>query len=55
MILPVISIFSIPLNISAPKLVTEDGIVICFNDVQSLKALLPIDVTEDGIIISPRE
>ena len=34
-----------------PILVTEEGIVICVNDLQYEKALLPISVTEEGIVI----
>ena len=33
----------------SPINVTEDGIVICFNDEHEEKALDPISVTDDGI------
>ena len=34
-----------------PNEITDDGIEICVNDVQPLKAPFPIETTEFGIII----
>ena len=33
-----------------PTLLIDDGIVICVNDEQALKAEFPIEVTDDGIV-----
>ena len=38
-------------KILLPKLITEEGIEICFNDLHLLKALFPIVFTDDGIVI----
>ena len=48
---PVISKFLIPSKICSSNDVTEEGIVICANDVHPSKACSPIEVTDDGIVI----
>mgnify|MGYP006894204049 CR=1 FL=1 len=39
------------LNAKLPIEVTDDGIEICFNEIQPSKEESPIEVTDDGIII----
>ena len=39
----------------SPNIVTDDGIVIDFNDLQKANALSPIDVTDDGIVIDDND